>query len=102
MSTYRLGRKGVSDLAEIFDYTVDIRGEEQAEIYLQELAGCFQRLADSPGLGRPCDLILPGIRRFEQGKHVIFYKPERKGIIISRVLHQRRLPNHIYFMESSG
>jgi toxin ParE1/3/4 len=100
LSTYRLGPKGASDLAEIFDYTVDIWGEQQAENYVDELARCFQMLADSPGLGRPCDLIFPGIRRFEQGKHVIFYKRDRNGIIISRILHQRSLPSRSHFMES--
>lgn len=100
MKTYRLGPKGTSDLAEIFDYTVDTWGEQQAEKYIEELAACFQLLADSPGLGRACDLISPGIRRFEQGKHVIFYKPERDGIIVSRILHQRMLPARPQFMDS--
>ena len=100
MSTYRLGPKGTSDLAEIFDYTVATWGEQQAEKYIEELAACFQLLADSPGLGRACDLISPGIRRFEQGKHVIFYKPERDGIIVSRILHQRMLPARPQFMDS--
>lgn len=27
-----------------------------------------------------------------QGKHVIFYRWERGGILISRILHQRMLP----------
>jgi toxin ParE1/3/4 len=101
LSTYRLGPKGTSDLAEIFDYTVDTWGEQQAENYIDELAKCFQRLADSPGLGRACDLISPGIRRFELGKHVIFYKPDRNGIIVSRILHQRMLPARPQFMDSS-
>ena len=100
MRTYRLGPKGASDLAAIFDYTVDIWGEQQAENYVEELARCFQLLANLPGLGRACDLILPGIRRFEQGKHVIFYKPDRGGIVISRILHQQRLPTKPHFIDA--
>jgi len=100
LRTYRLGPRGASDLAEIFDYTVDTWGEEQAESYVEELARCFQLLADSPGLGRACDLIFPAIRRFEQGKHVIFYKPERNGILVSRILHQSRLPVRLHFMDA--
>jgi len=100
LSTYRLGPKGASDLAEIFDYTVDTWGEQQAQNYIDELARCFQLLADSPGLGRACDPIFPGIRRFEQGKHVIFYKPARNGIIVSRILHQGMLPARPQFMDS--
>ena len=99
MSTYRLGPKGTVDLVEIFDYTVDTWGEQQAENYLDELAKCFQLLADSPGLGRACDPISPGIRRFEQGRHVIFYKPDRNGVLIARILHQSRLPTRIHFMD---
>jgi toxin ParE1/3/4 len=100
LSTYRLGPKGTSDLAEIFDYTVDTWGEQQAENYIDELASCFQLLADSPGLGRACDRIFPGIRRFELGKHVIFYKPGRSGIIVARVLHQSRVPTQPHFMDA--
>jgi plasmid stabilization system protein ParE len=28
----------------------------------------------------------------EQGKHVVFYRVEPGGILISRILHQRMLP----------
>jgi toxin ParE1/3/4 len=100
LSTYRVGTKAESDLAEIFDYTVDTWGEEHAQNYIEEFTKCFQLLADSPGMGRNSDLIHIGIRRFEQGKHVIFYKSERHGIVISRILHQRRLPSRAYFMET--
>jgi toxin ParE1/3/4 len=100
LSPYRLGPKAVSDLGEIFDYTVDTWGEEQAENYIEELSKCFQLLADSPGVGRNSDPIHLGIRRFEQGQHVIFYKSERNGTTISRILHQRRLPDRTYFIET--
>jgi toxin ParE1/3/4 len=99
LNTYRLGPGSTSDLAEIFDYTLDTWGEQQAQSYITELAACFQLLADSPGLGRACDPILPGIRRFEQGKHVIFYKPDRTGILISRILHQSNLPTRPRFLD---
>jgi plasmid stabilization system protein ParE len=28
----------------------------------------------------------------EQGKHVVFYRRERGGILVSRILHQHMLP----------
>lgn len=99
MSTYRLGPKAESDLAEILDYTVDNWGEPQADKYVGELADCFQLLADSPGIGRASDRLAPGLRRFEQGKHVIFYKPDRNGIVIARILHPSRLPSRTHFLE---
>lgn len=50
-------------------------------------------LADNPALGRPSYDIRPGLRRREHGKHAIFYRLERSGILISSILHQRMLPD---------
>jgi toxin ParE1/3/4 len=49
-------------------------------------------LAQSPGMGRGCDSVSTGLRRFEHGKHVVFYRTVTAGIVIVRVLHQRMLP----------
>jgi plasmid stabilization system protein ParE len=50
---------------------------------------CRRRLA----LGRLCHDIRPGLHRHEHGKDVLFYGQERGGILISRILHQRMLPD---------
>jgi antitoxin ParD1/3/4 len=42
--------------------------------------------------GRVCDDIRPGLRRHEHGKQALFYRQERGGIFVSRILHQRMLP----------
>ena len=76
----------------IIRYTVDRWSAEQAARYSSDLRECFQQLAESPGIGRPCDFISPGLRRFERGKHVVFYCTVTGGIRIVRVLHQRMLP----------
>ena len=67
-------------------------GQAQAVRYIDELEVCCQKLADNPALGRVCDEIRPGLCRHEHGKHVLFYREERGGILISRILHQRMLP----------
>ena len=63
-----------------------------ADSYISDLETCCQELADTPGLGRPCDEIRPGLHRRERGKHVIFYRLKDGGIFISRILHQHMLP----------
>jgi len=60
--------------------------------YIRQLEDCCQLLADNPALGRPCDETRPGLRRMKQGKHVVFYRQEPGGILISRILHQSMLP----------
>jgi plasmid stabilization system protein ParE len=37
-----------SDLQTILDYTVETWGEEQAEVYLDGLVDCFNRIAKTP------------------------------------------------------
>jgi toxin ParE1/3/4 len=93
VARFRISRRAEADLYNIGLYTLRIWGEAQAEHYLRELEDCCQQLADSPGRGRACDEIRPGLRRMEQGRHVIFYREDAGGgILISRILHQRMLP----------
>ena len=99
MSPYRLSILAELDLADIADYTTDMWGGKQAEVYLDSLVDCFVRIAKTPELDRSCDFVHPGFRRIEQGKHVIFYKPDNDGVFISRVLHQRMLPTDHAWME---
>lgn len=93
MPAYRLSRLARLDLIEIADYTVDTWGLEQADRYVDGLGGCFERLARTPGIGRPCDRIRRGYRRMEYEMHVVIYRVDKDGIFVSRILHQRMLPS---------
>jgi toxin ParE1/3/4 len=92
VAVFRFSRRAEADLLSIGAYTLRTWGEAQVVDYISDLEICCQRLADNPRLGRPCNHIRPGLRRMEQGKHVIFYRQERGGILISRILHERMLP----------
>ena len=92
MAAFRFSRRAESDLLSIGDYTLRTWGKAHAARYLGELEVCCQTLSDNPGLGRLCDEIRPGLRCLEDGKHVLFYRQERGGILVSRILHQRMLP----------
>jgi toxin ParE1/3/4 len=93
VARFRFSRRAETDLYDIGRYTLRTWGEAQADRYIGELEDCCQLLADNPALGRPCDEIRPGLHRMEQGKHVVFYREESGGILISRILHQRMLPD---------
>jgi toxin ParE1/3/4 len=90
---FRFSRRAEADLLYIGAYTIRTWGKAQAARYLREIAVCCQMLADNPALGRPCDDVRPGLRRLEHGKHVLFYRQELGGILVSRILHQRMLPD---------
>ena len=77
----------------IADYTLRKWGRAQAVRYIGELEACCQTLAGNPALGRLCYEVRPSLRRHEHGRHVLFYRQERGGILVSRILHQRMLPD---------
>jgi toxin ParE1/3/4 len=93
VAAFRFSRRAEADLSSIGAYTVERWGTKQAAQYLDELEACCRMLANNPGLGRPCGNVRPGLRRMDHGKHVVFYRPQKSGgILVSRILHQRMLP----------
>jgi toxin ParE1/3/4 len=93
VAAFRFSRRAEADLLSIGDYTLCEWGRTQAARYLGELEVCCQTLVGNPALGRFCDDVRPGLRRHEHGMHVVFYRQERSGILVSRILHQRMLPD---------
>ena len=92
MAKCRFSRRAEADLLAIGDYTLHKWGKVQTARYLVELETSCQMLAGNPALGRLCDEVRPGLRRHEHGKHVLFYRQERGGILVLRILHQSMLP----------
>lgn len=89
MPSIKVTRKAQDDLIAIGRYTEKEWGVSQRNHYLRQLDECFFRLAENPALGSACDFILPGYRKFPQGRHLIFYKQASDDTVeIIRVLHK--------------
>ena len=99
MASLRFSRSAKADLLCIGAFTLETWGTAQAEHYLDGLGQCAKMLAGNPTLGRSCDWIRPGLYRFEKGKHVLFYRREDAGILVSRILHQSMMPEMQAFDE---
>jgi toxin ParE1/3/4 len=93
MASLHFSAAALVDLEEIDDYTFREWGEEQAVRYLAQLSACCDRVSENPLLGRQCGEILPGLRRIEQGKHVVFYQQLDGGVYIWRILRRGMLPS---------
>ncbi|HVY94306.1 MAG TPA: type II toxin-antitoxin system RelE/ParE family toxin [Bryobacteraceae bacterium] len=92
MGIFRFSPRAEADLTGIARYASRQWGEEQAIRYLDALEGRCAELAQSLSSGRPCSSIRPGLWRAEQGSHVVFFGRATEGIHVSRILHQRILP----------
>ncbi len=97
MATVRLSGRAKADLLRIGTYTLRTWGESQAARYLDALEKCAKMLARNPAMGRSCDWIRPGLDRFENGRHVLFYRRRSGGILVVRILHQSMLPDEQRF-----
>jgi toxin ParE1/3/4 len=90
----RISVEAEADIDRIADYTTSTWGWRQTNQYLAKLEDGFDLLAQNPSIGRSCESIRAGLRRFEIGRHVVFYLPEPGGVLVVRVLHQQMLPSN--------
>ena len=77
------------DLENVWLYTQETWGSEQADRYLGELYSMLRDLAEQPGLGHACDDLRPGYRRCRHDLHVIFYRMTVDAVEVVRVLHEK-------------
>jgi toxin ParE1/3/4 len=87
---YILSEVSDKDLEDIFDYTLEEFGFDQAEKYLLEIEEIFQNLILNPQLGKKRDEIKKGLYSLPEDTHIIFYRILDNHIRIVRVLHGSR------------
>lgn len=90
MTGFELTNKAKSDLKDIAIYTQNTWGKRQRNIYLTTLDKSFYALAADPLKGRDYGEIRSGYRKYQVGKHIVFYREINASLIeIVRILHER-------------
>jgi toxin ParE1/3/4 len=89
---FRLTREAERDIIDIYLYSLEQFGADQAALYTDNLYGKFATLAENPALGRDFNAIYSGALRSNQESHAIYFKEDEAGILILRVLHQKMDP----------
>ncbi|WP_086479040.1 type II toxin-antitoxin system RelE/ParE family toxin [Oceanospirillum sanctuarii] len=89
MKPFTLTVAAKTDLREIALFTQRRWGKEQLNAYLKQFDDSFWLLAENPDIGKTCDEIRAGYRKFPQGSHVIFYQQTgNQQIRVIRILHK--------------
>ena len=88
MAAYSLSSRAAADFEEIYEFTIDRFGLQQARTYLTGLSERFDAVAQNPMLGRDASELSPGLRRLVYQSHVVFYVATDLGVRVIRVLHQ--------------
>ncbi len=84
-----LSPRAETDLDEIWDYTEDRWGLDQAETYTRALWQRMEAVAAKPAMGQDCSDIRAGYFKIPCGSHVLFYRLTADGIDVVRILHER-------------
>ena len=85
----RLTPAAERDLIDIWVYTADEWGVDQADHYLAEIERALDRLRDYPERGADIREVRAGYRRLPVGRHRIYYRLSHGVVEIIRVLHAR-------------
>ncbi len=89
MTRVVLSPAALADLGDIWDYTAEHWGVEQADHYVGDIRKACEGLAGGTRISRPVT-VRAGYRKSLVGSHTLFFKTnERDEIVIVRVLHQR-------------
>jgi toxin ParE1/3/4 len=89
MGRYVLSPRAQTDLSDIWDYTADRWGLDQAETYTRDLWQRIEAVAARPAMGQDCSDIRAGYCKISCGSHSLFYRLIADGIDIVRILHER-------------
>lgn len=88
--TIRLRPLARRDLTEIWHFTEEHWGIDQAEAYVSNIGDGLARLARHPLRGIDRSDLYEGLYRATAGAHHIYYLFDDRIIDVVRILHQRR------------
>lgn len=89
MARVVLSRAAALDLSEIAAY-IAAHNPSAAARLMARLRETSRSLARAPGVGRPRDDLVRGLRSFAVRPYIIFYRQLAGGIEVVRVLHGHR------------
>lgn len=90
MIFFVLTNAAINDLKEIATFKERRWGKSKRYSYIKLLDYNFHLISESPEIGKSCDYIKPGYRKFLINSHIIFYRVQYEHRVeIIRILHER-------------
>ena len=89
---FRVSRAARQDLLRIGRFTERRWGKAKRNHYLGRLDEAFALISENDSIGKICDEISAGYRKFPEGSHVIYYRVTDIVEII-RILHEGMDPD---------
>ena len=87
--TYILSKKAISDLEDIWLYTVEKWSATQADRYYNLILDEISFICKDVESGKPMDHVRRGYRASKVKSHLIFYRVVDDVVEVIRILHER-------------
>jgi len=84
-----ISKKAVSDLEEIWLYTIEKRSIEQADRYYNLIFDEINYICKNINAGKSMEHVRKGYRASKVKSHLIFYRVINNTIEVIRILHER-------------
>jgi len=88
----RLSPAAQSDISDIWEFTVERWGEDQAIRYTSRIRDTLLDLVAGRRSSRAADDIVPGYRTCIIGSHIAYFRIDADDLIVIRILHQSMDP----------
>ena len=94
MVNYRINDTALDDLDRIYEYGILTFGLQQADKYYDGLLLYFKAIADNPLSHTSVNEIRTGYRRAIYNSDSIYYRIEKSGVVIVRILGRQELEKY--------
>jgi len=81
--------KAVIDLEQIYEFTLQTWGIDQADKYQDELFTAMLLISKNPRIGSQYYFKEGNYRKMNINRHILFYKQTKKECLVVRILHER-------------
>lgn len=96
MTALVVGPAARREMTDIWLYTADQWGIEQADAYLSQIESAIARALKLPEIGGPVAGLPSAYRKLKAGSHRIVYRFTNAELVVVRVLHERQdVPDEI-------
>jgi toxin ParE1/3/4 len=89
MKTLAFTPLAIADIEDIWDYSAETWGPDQADRYTDEIRDACHALAAGWRTGRLVD-IMPGYLKYTTGSHIIYFKAQMDRLEVIRILHNKQ------------
>jgi toxin ParE1/3/4 len=89
MKTFIISPRAAADINDIYDYTEERWGQDQAEAYTLGIRQALQEVCRGNRAGKPIGHIKQKAISLSYRSHYIVYRQEFRSIVVIRILHRR-------------